>query len=38
VAIANTQKIAAVVIAGKFQPKAALQEMLAKTEEAVKQK
>jgi imidazolonepropionase-like amidohydrolase len=37
-AIANTQKIAAVVVAGKFLPKIALQEMLAKTEDAVKQK
>lgn len=37
-AIANTQKIAAVIVAGKFLPKAALQEMLAKTEEAVKPK
>jgi imidazolonepropionase-like amidohydrolase len=36
--IANTQKIAAVIVAGKYFPKAALQEMLAKTEEAVKQK
>ena len=38
VAIANTQKIAAVIVAGKFFPKAALQEMLAQTEEAVKPK
>jgi imidazolonepropionase-like amidohydrolase len=37
-AIANTQKIAAVIVAGKFLPKAALQEMLAQTEEAVKPK
>jgi imidazolonepropionase-like amidohydrolase len=37
-AIANTQKIAAVIVAGKFLSKAALQEMLAKTEEAVKPK
>ena len=36
--IANTKKIAAVVVAGKFLPKAALQEMLEKTEAAVKQK
>jgi imidazolonepropionase-like amidohydrolase len=36
--IANTQKIAAVVVAGKFLPKAALQEMLAQTEAAVKRK
>ena len=37
-AIANTQKIAAVIVAGKFLPKAPLQEMLAQTEEAVKPK
>jgi imidazolonepropionase-like amidohydrolase len=37
-AIANTQKIAAVIVRGKFLPKAALQEMLARTEEAVKPK
>lgn len=37
-AIANTQKIAAVIVAGKFLPKAALQEMLMQTEEAVKPK
>ena len=37
-AIANTQKIAAVIVAGKFLPEAALQEMLAQTEEAVKPK
>ena len=35
-AIANTQNIAAVIVAGKFLPRAALQEMLAQTEEAVK--
>ena len=37
-AISNTQKIAAVIVAGKFLPKAALQEMLTQTEEAVKSK
>ena len=37
-AIANTQNIAAVIVAGKFLPKPALQEMLARTEEAVKPK
>jgi hypothetical protein len=37
-AIANTQKIAAVIVAGKLFPKAALQEMLEKTEAAVKPK
>jgi imidazolonepropionase-like amidohydrolase len=37
-AIANTQKIAAVIVAGKLLPKPALQEMLARTEEAVKPK
>ena len=37
-AIANTQKIAAVVVAGKFLPKKVLQEMLAQTEEAVRKK
>lgn len=37
-AIANTQKIAAVIVGGKFLPKAALQEMLRQTEEAVKPK
>ena len=37
-AIANTQKIAAVILAGKLFPKSALQEMLAQTEEAVKPK
>jgi imidazolonepropionase-like amidohydrolase len=34
-AIANTQKIAGVVVAGKYLPKAALEEMLAKTEAEV---
>jgi imidazolonepropionase-like amidohydrolase len=34
-AITNTQKIAAVVVAGKLLPKAALREMLEKTEAAV---
>jgi imidazolonepropionase-like amidohydrolase len=37
-AIANTQKIAGVVVAGKFLPKADLHEMLKQTEEAVKPK
>jgi imidazolonepropionase-like amidohydrolase len=37
-AIANTQKISAVIVAGKFLPRLALQEMLAKTEEAVRPK
>jgi imidazolonepropionase-like amidohydrolase len=36
--IANTRKIAAVVAGGKFLPKTALEEMLRKTEEAVKPK
>lgn len=36
--IANTKKIAAVVVGGKLFPKASLQEMLEKTEAAVKQK
>ena len=31
-AIGNTKKIAAVIVAGKFLPKAALQEMLERTE------
>lgn len=37
-AIFNTQKIAAVVVSGKFFAKEALQQMLAQTEEAVKPK
>jgi imidazolonepropionase-like amidohydrolase len=36
--IANTKKIAGVVAAGKFFPRAALDEMLHKTEEAVQSK
>ena len=36
--IANTKRIAAVVVGGKLLPKAKLQEMLEKTEAAVKQK
>jgi imidazolonepropionase-like amidohydrolase len=36
--IANTQKIAAVIVAGKYLPKAALEEMLEKTEASVKTK
>jgi imidazolonepropionase-like amidohydrolase len=36
--IANTQKIAAVVVAGKFFARPALDEMLRKTEEAVSKK
>jgi imidazolonepropionase-like amidohydrolase len=35
--IANTRKIAAVVVAGKVLPKASLEELLRQTEEAVKQ-
>lgn len=38
VAIVNTQKIAAVIVGGKFLPRKALQEMLAQVEEAVKSK
>jgi hypothetical protein len=33
--IANTRKIAAVVLAGKVLPKASLEELLLQTEEAV---
>jgi imidazolonepropionase-like amidohydrolase len=36
--IANTQKIAAVVVAGKFFARPALDEMLRKTKEAVSKK
>ena len=36
--IANTKKIAAVVVGGKLLPKGKLEEMLEKTEAAVKQK
>jgi imidazolonepropionase-like amidohydrolase len=36
--IANTQKIAGVVVAGKFFARPALDEMLRKTEEAVSKK
>ena len=36
--IANTRKIAAVVVTGKFMPKTALEELLHKTEEAVEPK
>lgn len=35
--IANTRKIAAVVVEGKVLPKAALEELLRRTEEAVRQ-